>query len=375
MLSLRKLEDAIPTLPAVSWRWRRNAGLLVAAAVILVCASMIPLPRALLAAAPGEPPLRLARGIDPQATVDQSKRTPQEPPPAQPAPAAVVPSKHQLTASAAKLPEDSQSGVNSAAVANGAPATGSPTARQPNATNAKPPQLPPTQRQESPPPANQPKGSSTAAQNQSAAADAPASATSATSGGKGGSSQKALAVTNDWQSHEKAGDQAKDVADDESAEANQPTESQHHGGLQPMLQDRRQSPNRELGLSGALKGKPGNGRGGPSAPKKSRGAGALLLGVPLPDFIHGRLLPGTSRLMRQLIPPLRMMGELAEADTAAPRSTDEPPVAHFDVPADAVGAVQRYFMALHKDNDDAGAGATPPTGTDVNQANQKESSK
>ena len=83
----------------------------------------------------------------------------------------------------------------------------------------------------------------------------------------------------------------------EDDEADEPTEDEksantQRGGIQPTMKDRQAAPTRDLGISGE-QGPPGGGRGGPTPPKKSRGTASLVLGVPVPDFVRGRL--GTGR--------------------------------------------------------------------------------
>ena len=56
-----------------------------------------------------------------------------------------------------------------------------------------------------------------------------------------------------------------------------------------------------------------NGRGGPSAPKKSRGVASLVLGVPIPDRVKGQPNPGKTKITQERIEPREEEATSAEA--------------------------------------------------------------
>jgi hypothetical protein len=178
-------------------------------------------------------------------------------------------------------------------------------------------------------------------------------ASASASGGNGASQRRTVAAHNDWHLHESIAGQSTDPDRENKAEADANAGLQRIGAVQPVLQDRAQAPNRELGLSGATSGQ-SNGRGGPSPQKKSRGVGALLLGVPMPDFISAKLLAGTSRLTRFLVPPQKTsIAPAPAAPVASIGSVDEPAVPHCDIPVESRGDVDRYFDALHQETADS----------------------
>jgi hypothetical protein len=167
--------------------------------------------------------------------------------------------------------------------------------------------------------------------------------------GRGG---KARAVENAWQQREAGASASNADTSGDLPEADPADENQHRAGMQPMLQDRKQGPTRELTLS-SDEGGGGTGRGGPTPPKRARGVGALLLAVPLPDFLPGQLLPGPAKLSREATDPQRLPGRPAAAIPAAPRGQDESWCESYVVPPELADAAARYFRALHAAKDEA----------------------
>ncbi|MEP0843271.1 MAG: hypothetical protein HRF43_11245, partial [Phycisphaerae bacterium] len=98
-------------------------------------------------------------------------------------------------------------------------------------------------------------------------------------------------------------DEDTDQESEDAAEANT-----QRGGIQPMLKDRQAAPTRDLGITGEGD-QPGTGRGGPSPPKKARGTASLVLGVPIPDFVRGRLGPGMTKITHERMEPPALPGE------------------------------------------------------------------
>jgi len=145
-----------------------------------------------------------------------------------------------------------------------------------------------------------------------------------------------------------------DEAMGDKAEADEQNENTHRGGAQPLLQDRLQAPTRELGIGG-LMGSPGTGRGGPTPTKKARGAGSLFLGVPMPDYVPGKMLPGTSKIARENVKPRRSDIPSAAAADVAPRVSNESVIERYDVSPQDTDLMLRYFQALHEDEDSKGA--------------------
>jgi hypothetical protein len=128
-------------------------------------------------------------------------------------------------------------------------------------------------------------------------------------------------VASDWSSKDEV-----QVPEDEPLKEDEPVEDdesaeQARGGLQPNLRDRRPPPNRELSISfGNRPG--GEGRGGPSGQKKSRGTASLVFGVPVPDHVRGRLNPGTTKVTQERVEPRPEQAEPVAAGERARR--DQP---------------------------------------------------
>jgi hypothetical protein len=141
----------------------------------------------------------------------------------------------------------------------------------------------------------------------------------------------------------------------EAAEGDEPAEqatdgSRQRGGVRPSLPDRTQAPSRELGITGPQSGRPGTGRGGPSPMKKARGAAALLMGVPMPDFVKGRMQPGVTAVRRETTPPdeSRAVTDGGGASgEGASRVQPENAVGRFEVPWSDASAALEYSRRWH----------------------------
>jgi hypothetical protein len=154
------------------------------------------------------------------------------------------------------------------------------------------------------------------------------------------------AVQNQWAQRAATHDSEHEEEDSDEAVEDESETSQQRGGVQPSLKDRNEAPSRELGISGE-EGPPGAGRGGPTPPKKSRGTASLVLGVPIPDFVKGRLGPGTTKVTNERIEPLPTPGDPSVAAEAARRSLPESPSRRFDAPAAFAYVVREYLVSLH----------------------------
>jgi hypothetical protein len=147
-------------------------------------------------------------------------------------------------------------------------------------------------------------------------------------------------------------------AEGEGISQDEEAKTSYQSGAQPLRQDRSPPGSRELGQSGTS-GEAGNGRGGPGDTKKSRGAGAVFLSVPLPDYVRGMLAEGTSRVTRQLIPPQpNPMPSPARADAASPLYKENA-IDRFEAPPEAAAALSRYFEELHREPTSEKANKTP----------------
>jgi len=164
--------------------------------------------------------------------------------------------------------------------------------------------------------------------------------------GQGGSGGGAMSpVESPWAQQDRTGDEPlpENPADEDVED--EISEDEARGGTQPSLRDRRAATSRDLSISGPGEG--GEGRGGPTPPKKARGTAALVLGVPVPDFVRGLLNPGTTKVTHERVEPVTSPGNTHEPAAAATRRGPEPDVRSAGVPPALREAVRRYFKALH----------------------------
>ena len=158
-------------------------------------------------------------------------------------------------------------------------------------------------------------------------------------------------VRHDWTSKAQTagGDQEDEDSEEEVEDENE--SNTQRGGVQPSLKDRNEAPSREMGLSGE-EGPPGTGRGGPTPPKKSRGTASLVLGVPVPDFVKGRVGPGTTKIIHERVQPTATPGEQAVVVKARERTTQENTISKITIPASLRTIVRNYLITLHSADQD-----------------------
>ncbi len=347
--SLNWVRAQPPAVPVVQWQWKRNAAVIGGAFAVATALLMAPVR---MGAGESTDPRQavmitesLAGGPTPKPATQPTRQ------PEDARPDSLV-NRVRKSSSASEKSTSAVGGNAIPSIPAQAAAGSSSTAQQQGPESSKPADKKRTPNPDENDPPSVTASATSSASRQSPPSDARGTSAKSASGGKGSSAQPTLGLEGDkQQSRENAEDGGRDAESEEEIDADKPNESEHRGGMRPVLQDRQQSPTRDLGMTGSNKGPPGNGRGGPTPPKKSRGAGSLLLGVPVPDFIQGRLLPGISRLSRQMIPPQRQPGEPAAGAETAYRTVDEPPVDRFDIPTDSRDAVERYFIRLHRDPD------------------------
>lgn len=177
--------------------------------------------------------------------------------------------------------------------------------------------------------------------------DSNGGSSSVSQGSSGGGSM--LAVQHDWAQHaQAAGSETEDEFDDDEEELDDENEeNRQRGGIQPTLKDRNESPSRELGI-GEGDGPPGSGRGGPTPPKKSRGTASLVLGVPVPDFVRGRLSPGPTKITQERVRPVPMGAEPSGSNDTRVRTMPEPIIPRSTLPAETLPLIREYLIRLHQ---------------------------
>jgi len=183
----------------------------------------------------------------------------------------------------------------------------------------------------------------------------------------GGGSGSGLAQKSDraWSQRNNFPEINQEEVEGDLAELEKNPESENRGSLQPVMQDREQAPSRELGLNSG-KGVGGNGRGGPTPAKKSRGTGALLLAVPEPDVVPGNMRPGPSKVAFEAAGPQELAGNKLPTAAVAAREGSESKQEHQEIGADLYEEAWRYFAQLHQSS---GGSVTPPE-TSTPKANE-----
>ncbi|MGL5018791.1 MAG: hypothetical protein ACRDBP_11700 [Luteolibacter sp.] len=164
-----------------------------------------------------------------------------------------------------------------------------------------------------------------------------------------------LTAQNEWSSHVKAkSDDSDDFQDDEEPDEEMDPDKQRLG-VQPALKNRSSQVSRELSLfTGTEVGNDQNrGRSGPGGQKKSRGTATMIMGVPVPGFVKGRLLPGPTKSTQEEVEPSPSEGEYANAANLPLASSEEQPQEHYHpAAADSVRA-RNYLLNIHADHDPA----------------------
>ncbi len=204
-----------------------------------------------------------------------------------------------------------RAGASGASKGDATPGGAPPDARDPATRAAKPPKA----------------AAPTRAQRARESEDERSGATRGASGSGGGS---IAAVKSAWQQRDPGSDEA--LSPNETGERieEDPDEEEARAGTQPGLKDRRQTVSRDLSISGPGAG--GDGRGGPSLPKKARGTGSMVLGVPVPDFVRGLLNPGTTRITHERVTPSRRASAALPVTEPAPREGLAPMVQRARIP-------------------------------------------
>jgi hypothetical protein len=124
-------------------------------------------------------------------------------------------------------------------------------------------------------------------------------------------------------------------------------------GVQPALKNRSSKVSRELSLMTGLtiSNKQNRGRGGPGGQKKSRGTATMIMGVPIPGFVRGRLLPGSTRTMQEEIEPSPAEGSHAAATALPQANPEENPQERYHPAVNNSERARDYLIQSHNKND------------------------
>lgn len=354
--TLDQLKSANPQIERTSESWQR-AGLHLATAAALVLSGLFIIPKhgaerntadaqsTTLTDGNLSPVGPDVAGKSPERTIVSPESAPREPVAARlkttteikngerPEASAGSHSKGTMASPASGESRSSQTASSSNGAANGNGAKSEPGENE----SAKPPKPGKPKRQTAsqpkPNPQDEKKGGSISARGSSGA----------------GSTQTAQ---NEWSSNVKAKSDDNDDFQDEEEPDEEMDPDKQRLGAQPALKNRSSKVSRELSLVTGLSlaNKQTRGRGGPGGQKKSRGTATMIMGVPIPGFVRGRLLPGPTKSTQEEIEPSPAEGGFAAA-TAQPeaRPEEDPQERYHPAAANAIRARQ-YLLNTHDEH-------------------------
>ena len=152
------------------------------------------------------------------------------------------------------------------------------------------------------------------------------------------------AVYNDWLQNEFVGEGGRLTGANDNVRGKS---GRNNGGVQPYLQDRIESPSNELSISGAESRISGV---GPEPIKKSRGTAPLIFGVPVPDFVKGKMGPGVNKVMQGRSRPQADAGQYSKSVDVQVSGIPDTPAENFTIRSDCRRLVREYLIRLHSNN-------------------------
>jgi hypothetical protein len=159
-------------------------------------------------------------------------------------------------------------------------------------------------------------------------------------------------AVSDWSSRDHVSTPDDDEVEDDVDIEDEEESEEARGGVQPNLRDRKPPVNRDLRIGfGNQKNPDANGRGGPSAQKKSRGVASLVLGVPIPDRVKGQPNAGKTKVTQQRIEPDREEPDAIAAADRAPRSGPVGAVSRPGLSPWMRDVIRTYFLQLREQPD------------------------
>lgn len=170
--------------------------------------------------------------------------------------------------------------------------------------------------------------------------------------GASGASSKSSAQ-NEWSSKIKAkAEDSEDAPQDEDHDDDAKSENLR-SGVQPSLKNRSAKVSRDLSLSKGKgkKQKKSRGRGGPGGGKKSRGTASMIMGVPVPGFVKGRLLPGSTKSTQEEIKPTPKPSKYFTASNLKSASPKENTQEHFRPSTSTAFQAKQYLIKYHAENE------------------------
>lgn len=165
-------------------------------------------------------------------------------------------------------------------------------------------------------------------------------------GGKGEMAGGRMAASDHSSAQDKT-QQPEPEGDSEDGDEEEDEEQKAGSASKPLINQRKAPVNRSLTPSADSDQERDdlNGRGGPGGLKKTRGVAAMLLGVPLPDYLQGKVNPGRMKIQSE-----QGRAEEHQADPALARERPARDGAvghtlHREIPPLSRDVVRNYFLA------------------------------
>ena len=165
-------------------------------------------------------------------------------------------------------------------------------------------------------------------------------------GGKGTSTGMKTASSELPSSEDKSQTDALDADADTDAEE-EDEEQEAASATRPLINQRKAPVNRSLSPSANSdqENPDANGRGGPGGLKKTRGVAAMLLGVPLPDYLAAKANPGRIKVQRNSSQAEEKQVEQIPAEEREARDASFGRRAYQSMPPWAQTLVRDYFLS------------------------------
>jgi len=164
---------------------------------------------------------------------------------------------------------------------------------------------------------------------------------------------------NEWSSKVKAKSGDNDDFEQEEEPDEEMDPDKQRLGAQPALKSRTSRLSRELSLAmgTGLSNDMMKGRGGPSAQKKARGVATMIMGVPVPGFVKGRLLPGPTKSTQEEVEPSPRPGDYASRSELTQARPEEAAQERYRPLAAMCARARDYLIKHHAENENRRNGA------------------
>ncbi len=172
--------------------------------------------------------------------------------------------------------------------------------------------------------------------------------------GKGDMSGGRMAASDHASAQDKTR-QPEPEGDSDDGDEEEDEEQKAGSASKPLINQRKAPVNRSLTPSadGGDERDDLNGRGGPGGLKKTRGVAAMLLGVPLPDYLQGKVNPGRMKIQSEQGRAEEHQADLAQARERPARDATVGHALHREIPPAGRELVRNYFVAQRTNNGDS----------------------